>query len=174
MRPLLSLSTLLLAAALLSACDKPAEELRAPLADAAPKQLWAFIHFNVPSETGMDSYYYYGRIAQPLYRLIKNNRAQRGFITLEEVRYWGNDDKIHAYADRENTGEVVFRIEDIKQIELIANAPQVGLGYEQYREAKPLPTPEDNSREQAGNEPTSSSASSQQNGRFPAKPQTTE
>lgn len=147
---------------LLSACEQPEAEVKALVADSAEQRIWAFIHFNVPSESGMDSYYYYGRIAQPLYRLIKNNRAQRGFITLEEVRYWGNDDKIHAYADRENTGEMVFRIEDIKQIELIANPPQVGLGYEQYREAKPqTPSPSEAA-------PPASEAPAAP-GRFPAK-----
>lgn len=97
------------------------------------QRVWAFLQINVQEEEdGVESYYYFAQISQTLYQGISRNQLSEGFLRLENVRYWGNDDLIYDYKDIEYTGEIVFRIEDIQRISLINNEPVVGLGYEQY------------------------------------------
>ncbi len=101
------------------------------------QKLWAFLQINVPE--GMDaveSYYYFAEISETVYQGITSNQLTEGFMLLENVRYWGNDDRIYDYKDIEYTGEIVFRIEDVKRISLVNKAPVIGMGYEQYEAEK--------------------------------------
>lgn len=103
------------------------------------ERVWAFLHLNVPEEKdGLESYYYFAEISEALYQSVSQNRITEGFILLENVRYWGTDDLIYDYKDVEYSGEIVFRIEDIKRISLVNSEPKVGLGYEQYEESEEL------------------------------------
>ena len=109
------------------------DETLALEANAKEEQVWAFIQFNVPEEDdGLESFYYYGKVSKSLYQLISANRLQSGFVRLQEMHYWGDDDLIHAYSDLQNSGEMVFRIEDIRSIKLVRKAPTPGVGYEQF------------------------------------------
>ena len=109
------------------------DETLALEANAKEEQVWAFIQFNVPEEDdGLESFYYYGKVSKSLYQLISANRLQSGFVRLQEMHYWGDDDLIHAYRDLQNSGEMVFRIEDIRSIKLVRKAPTPGVGYEQF------------------------------------------
>lgn len=102
------------------------------------KSIWVWAQFNVPiKKSEFETYYYYGRIPKGLFNKISNNEIDSGFILLKDVRYWGNDDLVHAFKDRQNTGGVLFRIEDLRRLELIANEPIVGRGNEQYEDASP-------------------------------------
>ncbi len=95
---------------------------------------WVFMQINVDQEDGeMDSFYYYARISKNLLSRIKNNKTTSGFINLLSVRYWGDDDLLHEYKSEEYSGELVFRIEDIKKIDLVHAEPIVGLGYDQFK-----------------------------------------
>lgn len=109
--------------ALLSGCN-PAEEMDALRSMGDSRKVWVFTQINVNHEDGeLSSYYYYARISASLYDRIKRNDISRGFLLLEDVRYLGNDDKIHSYKDEDSQGELVFRIEDIKRIELRKKPP---------------------------------------------------
>jgi hypothetical protein len=121
----------ILVASLLTGCNL--DEVYAVQDNTSEKKIWVFIQFNVPFKNNqVEDYYYYAKISQPLYTRIKNNRIKTGFIFLADVKYWGNDDLIHDYADAENKGEIVFRIEDIRRMELVNNKPITGLGREQF------------------------------------------
>ncbi|QKE63338.1 hypothetical protein HNE05_08160 [Aquipseudomonas campi] len=131
MKTTLLLLTLTLA---LAGCQLEDETL-ALEANAKEEQVWTFIQFNVPEEDeGLESFYYYGKVSKSLYQLISANRLQSGFVRLQEMHYWGDDDLIHPYRDLQNSGEMVFRIEDIRSMKLVRKAPTPGLGYEQFEE----------------------------------------
>ena len=101
-------------------------EVDALRSTADTKKVWGFFQFNVTNENGkLESYYYYGKVSANLYDRIKQNKIQKGFLFLDEAQYWGEDDKIHAYRDEESSGELVFRIEDIKRIQLLRHKPGV-------------------------------------------------
>lgn len=103
------------------------------------KRVWVFAQFNVPEEGGeIESYYYYGKISKALYESISNNEIGSGFILMSQVKYWGNDDLIHDYENKETSGELVFRIEHIATVNLINTPPVAGKGYNQFEE-KDLP-----------------------------------
>ncbi|TLU64681.1 hypothetical protein FE810_11400 [Thalassotalea litorea] len=124
------LSTLLL----LSACSLE-EEATALSANGQQPKIWVFTQFNVPEEGDeIESYYYYAQVSKAIYQKIGDNQLNSGFILLENVKYWGDGDLIHDYKDIENSGELVFRIEDIAKIDRVNSEPQVGLGYEQFEE----------------------------------------
>ncbi|WJG08853.1 hypothetical protein [Aliiglaciecola sp. LCG003] len=109
------------------------DELTALTATASEDKVWVFAQFNVQEETdGTESYYYYAMISAQTYKLISNNKLKQGFILLENVKYWGANDLIYDYRDEENSGELVFRIEDIVKLDLVNQAPIVGKGVEQY------------------------------------------
>jgi len=118
------------------------EEVYAITDNFNDKKIWVFVQINVPLKgEKFEDYFYYGKISEPLYTRIKTNRINSGFILLDDVMYWGQDDLIHEYADEENEGEIVFRIEDIKKIELVNKKPDAGRGSEQFELKKPE-TPE--------------------------------
>ena len=113
-------------AVLLGGCDL-VEELCAVEAEIEGPRVWAFMQFNVPEEGGgMESYYYYGNISKELYKKINSNKIKRGFMMLEKVRYWGDDDLVHEYKDKEYSGDLVFRIEDLVRIKGINSDPLLG------------------------------------------------
>ncbi len=113
-------------AVLLSGCDL-VEELCAVEAEIEGPRVWAFMQFNVPEEGGeIGSYYYYGNISKELYEKINSNTIKRGFMLLEKVRYWGDDDLVHEYKDKEYSGNLVFRVEDLVRIKGINSDPLLG------------------------------------------------
>lgn len=118
------------------------DEVKTAEENVRKEKVWAFIQFNVPSETTpIDSYYYYGKISKSLYEKISDNTVKRGFILLEKVKYWGGDDLIYAYQDIEHEGSLLFRIEDIRKMNLVNKEPKVGLGVEQFEEAVQVSAP---------------------------------
>ncbi len=111
------------------------DEVQALNENGSKRRVWVFAQFNVPEENDkIDSYYYYGKMSYKLYKSISNNKIHQGFIYLDDVKYWGNDDLIHNYADGEHEGDLVFRIEDIRRLKLVKTAPKAGLGSEQFEE----------------------------------------
>lgn len=90
--------------------------------------VWVFTQFNVPEENNaIDSYWYFGEVSQALYNKISSNTVGQGFIGMKNVRYWGSEGKsIYEYADEEHSGDLVFRIEDIRRIKLLKMPPKVG------------------------------------------------
>ncbi len=103
--------------------------------------MWAWLQINVDEEgDAIESYYYYARIPKNTYEAITNNEISEGFILLQSVMYWGDDDLVHEYRDAESSGDIVFRIEDIKRIAPVVKKPIAGRGYEQFEETeKPEP-----------------------------------
>ncbi len=99
------------------------------------EKIWVFSQLNVREETDdLESYYYYAKISKSIYDAISNNEVQQGFILLEDVKYWGNDDLIYDYQDMENTGDIVFRIEDVVRLNPVNFEPIAGKGLEQFQE----------------------------------------
>ena len=137
------IASLFAAAVLLLSNCSVGEEIDALQANSDVRKVWIFTQINVANEGGeLDSYYYYGRMSKQLYARIKDNKITRGFLLLEEVRYYSSkDDKIHPYKDDEESGELVFRIEDIKRIQLLAKPPQMekALGGEPVVDLEPAP-----------------------------------
>ena len=119
-----SILLVVLAAIALAACDTHRSNL--PQTPPDTRRIWVFVQLNVPEEKGqLEDYYYYARIANSTYSQIKSNELKSGFLYLEDVRYYGNDDKYHFYANDEREGELVFRIEDVHKIEVLKKPPQV-------------------------------------------------
>ncbi len=109
------------------------QEVQALNSNLNNEKVWVFAQFNVREEAdGLESYYYYAKITKSLYNEISQNKLQKGFIYLESVKYWGENDLIYDYADGENTGELIFRIEDIAKIDLVKVEPIIGKGIEQF------------------------------------------
>ncbi|HEY9036703.1 MAG TPA: hypothetical protein VIM96_08345 [Pseudomonadales bacterium] len=120
------MGSVLLAVVLLG-CDARTD-IQASDANNAHEKIWVFVQINVPEEDGgVESYYYYGQIPQKTYDGISQNVFDKGFILLENVKYWGNDDLLHEYKDDENTGDLVYRIEDIRRIKRVHTVPDVGV-----------------------------------------------
>jgi uncharacterized protein YcfL len=123
----------LLIVLLVTGCDM--DEANALNDQLNQKTIWVFVQYNVPQKgNGFEDYYFYGKVSEQLYNRIKHNKIQSGFILMQEVMYWGNDDLIHDYEDGENESDIVFRIEDIKKIDLVKRKPTAGKGSEQFKE----------------------------------------
>ncbi|SMF22834.1 hypothetical protein SAMN02745866_01450 [Alteromonadaceae bacterium Bs31] len=120
----------------LVACDLQSEV--DALSSMRDKELvWVFAQFNVREESdGLESYYYYGQVSKKLYQAVSYNEISSGFILLKNARYWGENDLIYEYKDIKNSGDIVFRIENIVKVELINVEPIAGKGYEQFEEPK--------------------------------------
>ena len=78
----------ILVAIFVSGCNL--DEVQAAKDNISEKKIWAFIQFNVPFKNDqIEDYYYYGRISEPLYTSIQDNRIRTGFILLTDVKYFG-------------------------------------------------------------------------------------
>ncbi|MCE2570963.1 hypothetical protein [Motilimonas eburnea] len=107
----------------LSGC-RVADEVGTAAKNTSTERVWVFAQFNVPEENdGLESYYYYGNVAKPLFDAISDNQIEDGFIILKKVRYWGDDDRVHEYQDSQDSGDLVFRIADIRRIKQIKQDP---------------------------------------------------
>ena len=127
--------TALLMLTWLSACDMR-DEVEAAREFQDGKKIWVFAQINVPKEDNtIEDYYYFAQINESLYKKIKDHRIKQGFIVLEKVRYWTNDDTIKSIGDEIYGDEMLFRIEDIRKIDLVKNEPAVGFKYGQQKEA---------------------------------------
>lgn len=146
---------LILTALAISGCNIDSEST-ALQANLKQQQIWTFIHFNVPEEDGKsEDYYYYASISKSLYEKISANELESGFLLMEDVKYWGNDDIIHDYRDSENSGELVFRIEDIKRISRLNKEPETGRGSEQFVEEEKEEEVKETATEALGQTPNS-------------------
>ena len=102
------------------------EELSQFTNSESGKRIWVFVQFNVPEEGDkIDSYWYFGQVSESLYRKIVKNKVESGFLLMSNVRYWGDDGLVHEYKDSEYTGELLFRIEDIRKIDVVRIPPEI-------------------------------------------------
>lgn len=114
---------LLLLVFLITACNS-SDEVTALSKLGDGERVWAYMQFNIPEEDDkIDSYYYFGEVSEQLYELISSNQINQGFISLNNVKYWGDNDRIIDYADDEYSGNLVFRIENIERIEKMNGEP---------------------------------------------------
>ncbi len=114
------------------------EEVEAIEANDNSKRIWIFAQFNVPEEKdALETYFYFGEVPEKLYQKISTNRIKSGFILLENVRYWGKDDKIYELRGKGYSGDVLFRIEDIRKLERVVTEPKVGGDLESVNQPKP-------------------------------------
>ncbi|MCU7844235.1 MAG: hypothetical protein KZQ93_10385 [Candidatus Thiodiazotropha sp. (ex Monitilora ramsayi)] len=147
---------LVLLSVLLTGCNLN-DEVQAAKANSSSKKVWVFAQFNVPlKDNGIESYYYYGKISFPLYTRITNNQIQSGFILMDDAMYWGNDNLIYEFRDGESEGEILFRIEDIRRIELVNKRPKPGLGRDQFKLEKKNTLAPGNTPDKKADEATSS------------------
>ena len=114
---------------LVSACNL-GEEVNSITEFNDGKKVWVFIQFNVEQNNKkFEDYYYFGQINSSLYKKITSRKIQRGFITLKKVRYWANDDSIKSYSDELYSDEMLFRVEDIRKMDLLKIEPKPGFKY---------------------------------------------
>ncbi|MFC3094228.1 hypothetical protein DRW07_14930 [Alteromonas sediminis] len=102
------------------------QETQNPPAPTPPEKLiWVFSQFNVPEEDqAMESYWYYGRMSETLYKAIYANEVDKGFLRLTDVHYW-SDNAVHPYEDDTYQGEMLFKIEDLRKINVVKRLPVV-------------------------------------------------
>lgn len=113
----------------LSAC-KVGDEIEALKEVPDGKKIWVFAQMNVPQENNeIEDYYYFAQINESLYEKIKNQKIKEGFIVFQRTRYWSRDDVIKSIADEMYSDEMLFRIEDIRKIDLVKKEPKIGFKY---------------------------------------------
>lgn len=92
--------------------------------------VWLYAQFNVPESSGyIESYWYYGLVDGDLFAAISSNEVTAGFITLEQVRYWGDNDAIALYEDQVDTGSITFRIEHLVKYNPMKMPLEEGFSY---------------------------------------------
>ncbi len=134
----------LLSCLLLVGCGELSQELLSLKSSVDGEKQWIFVQLSVDEhDIGQPrSYYYYGKVSSSMYEAIASNTLQDGFLFLEQVMYWGNDDLIHEYEDAQYSGDLIFRVADVVKVESIKQAPVAGVGYEQFEGLEPLKTQE--------------------------------
>jgi len=129
---------------LLAACNA-GDELSAVSKLGSQERIWAYMQFNIPEENEqIESYYYFAEVSEKLFNQISANQINQGFISLNNVKYWGENDTIIDYADDEYSGNLVFRIENIERIERMNGEPVFGndIAEEQVKTDTQLPDQE--------------------------------
>jgi hypothetical protein len=114
---------------MVSAC-KVGNEIEALKEVQDSQKIWVFAQLNVPQENNkIEDYYYFAQINESLYKKIKNQKIKEGFIVFQKTRYWSKDDVIKSIADEMYSDEMLFRIEDIRKIDLVKKEPKIGFKY---------------------------------------------
>ena len=149
-RRMRTLMAALMSVLLLAGCGAD-QELQSIERGNLEPSVWVFAQINVPAEEDeLESYYYFARVSRALYDDVSQNKLEQGFALLREVHYWDNDDRIRAYRDEADEGELVFRIEDIRKLTLLRRGPVVGLDSTEFEalntapvevERRPTPKP---------------------------------
>ena len=108
------------------------------IGDASNKSaepVWVYAQFNVPEEENyIEPHWYYGRVDGDLARAISSNEVTTGFITLEEVRYWDDNNEIALYEDHIDSGKVTFRIEHLVKFSEMKTSLDEGFSYDESYE----------------------------------------
>lgn len=113
----------------MSGC-KLSDEIESISEFKSSEKIWIFSQINVNRKNNkIEEYFYYGQINKSLYEKIKAQKIKHGFFAIENVRYWTTDNKIAAFSDDMSSGELLFRIEDIRKIELQKSGPVIGYKY---------------------------------------------
>lgn len=128
MRPIISTVFISVFFVFLSGCNMDEIDALSELEDQ--DKTWVFVQFNVAREGGnIKDYFYFGEMDTSLYNKITSNQIRRGFINLKNIRFWNTDDVIESTEDDLYANEMVFRIEDIKKIDLVKKEPPIGYKY---------------------------------------------
>ena len=112
----------LLVVLLVAGCDM--DEANALNDQMGENTIWVFAQFNIPQKgREYEDYYYYGKVNEQLYNRIKSNRIQSGFILMEDVMYWGNDDLIHEFGLKPSPSfkSILSQVEEAKLSNQISN-----------------------------------------------------
>ncbi len=89
------------------------------------EKTWVNITIRYDSNNGFQFYYYFGQIEESLCDKISKNIIEKGFIKIDNLRYWNDDDKIEVYEDETEPGIKIFRIEDIRKMSVLKGDPVV-------------------------------------------------
>jgi hypothetical protein len=90
---------------------------------ASGNQVWVYIEIQSTLLRDTTDYYYYGQIKQSVIDKIDNNSFSDGLFILSEIRYLDNENKLRIFADEEDFGYKIFRINDIQYVSPLKKDP---------------------------------------------------
>lgn len=100
--------------------------LQSPKDKSEPGMQWVYISAEVITLNDSTHYFYYGQLEADKMNLL-NEKNPPLFLTLKNIRYWNNDDKLEIYEDSSWLGTKFFRTGDIVKIDLLKDDPVLTL-----------------------------------------------
>ncbi len=84
---------------------------------------WAYFELTTESKTDTSEYFYYAQINKSLLHDIETNPEKKGLFTLSNIRFVNDDGLLELYEDSILSGDIIFRIKDIREIILYKDDP---------------------------------------------------
>ncbi len=116
----------------LTACDQM--KMSAKSYETSHKTVWTYVEIKSDGESSDYRYFLFGEMKENLFNDISNNAIESGFFMLSSVKYYDSNNLVANYSDDLYTGNLVFRIEDIRQIKKMKKAPSIGLEPDEAKE----------------------------------------
>ncbi|MBJ2172919.1 hypothetical protein JBL43_01635 [Aureibaculum sp. A20] len=84
---------------------------------------WVYIELSTISKTDTTDYFLYGQINKSIINKINDNEGAKGLFVLSNARFTNDDELLELYEDRQLSGELVFKIQDIEEIKFYNDDP---------------------------------------------------
>lgn len=98
-------------------------------------KVWVYMEIETILKKDTSQNYIYGQIKKSILDEMRNNPKASGIFFVDNTRYINDDDLLEIYADEKDTGELAFRLEDIKTLDVLKKDPIRTFDKEQLHES---------------------------------------
>ena len=84
---------------------------------------WVYLEILNIMKGDSTNYYLYGKINNSILTKINKNEKSSGLFKFSEIRFINDDDLFEIYEDENDSGDLYFRIENIKKISVYKRDP---------------------------------------------------
>ncbi|MFT7345215.1 MAG: hypothetical protein ACI9XP_001809 [Lentimonas sp.] len=95
---------------------------------------WVYLVAQTAMQTDTTEFFLYGQIKTAIAEDLMGNQKSSGVFHIEKLRYYNDDDLLEIYEDEKDEGLFIFRIQDVRRIELLKKDPVLSMDEEELSE----------------------------------------
>jgi hypothetical protein len=95
---------------------------------------WVYLVAQTAMQTDTTEFFLYGQIKTAIAQDLMENQKSSGVFHIEKLRYYNDDDLLEIYEDEKDEGLFIFRIQDVRRVELLKKDPVLSMDEEELSE----------------------------------------
>lgn len=95
---------------------------------------WVYLVAQTAMQTDTTEFFLYGQIKTAIAEDLMGNQKSSGVFHIEKLRYYNDDDLLEIYEDEKDEGLFIFRIQDVRRVELLKKDPVLSMDEEELSE----------------------------------------